>query len=155
MWRSEMSYSIIENFGVTWATNTVCKTFAAGKRCRFGKNCSFLHECSTQKIQVKTTPQSDAMLVEESSVNQSISETLQKHPKAPIMIDVRKKLPLDGITLDSVEQSEPTWQYYVWCRGSYCLSSAWDIVSLKVTRVKIMKTHRIVNLRENTSKFVT
>ena len=115
MWRSEMSYSIIENFGVTWATNTVCSTFAAGKRCRFGKNCSFLHERPTQKQQEKITPQSDAMVVEE-NVNESIAQAFQKHPKAPVMIDVRKKLPLDGITLDSVEQSQPTWQYYVWCK---------------------------------------
>ena len=52
----------------------------------------------------------------EENVNESIAQAFQKHPKAPVMIDVRKNLPLDGITLDSVEQSQPTWQYYVWCR---------------------------------------
>ena len=61
----------------------------------------------------QTTPQADEMVVEETVVNQSISDTLAKHPKAPMMIDVRRKLPLDRLTLESVQKTEPTWKYYV------------------------------------------
>ena len=61
----------------------------------------------------QTTPQADEMVVEETVVNQSIADTLAKHPKAPMMIDVRRKLPLDGLTLESVQKTEPTWKYYV------------------------------------------